>query len=790
MAASVTTAIDGTLSFPTALAERRMNRVSWAILMAGVLLIVGSAAHLAYRLALPTDGWSFTSGAIGTALEDTITYDRNLLGLSSPIQAGDFVLAVEGYPYSRLLDNAVAGGPSLVPDWRTRTTARYIVQRGEGTVALDVPLRRWEWWDVLRIVFAKADMVVRLFDVAIGLCVFLLRPHEWAARILFFLSTVGMAISISGIINWGLPEIIYPPVFWGAVLLGNWIYGALAAPTLLLLALSFPRPKRFVRRRPVATTFVLYGVLPSLVLVFGAHAFLGWGWTATCGALSLASIVHTLMSAKDRVSRAQLRWAGLGVFGLALSVALSAIGGFKLYPPSFERLLLLVDPVLQLMLPTALAVAILRYRLFDIDIILNRALVYGTLTACVVGLYVGIVTYLGLFFGGTDDLVASLVATGVVAVAFQPLRTWLQRGITRLMFGQRDEPYSVIASLGRQLETTLAPDDVYAAIVQTIGQTLKLPFVAITIGDEGKPHATYRQPSDTAQRPPAHEVRLPLVYHNRAVGVLHVAPRAGEARFTDAERKLLDDLARQTGIAVYAAQMTADVQRSRERIVVAREEERRRLRRDLHDGLGPHLASQTLTLDVIVKLVRNDPDQAEMLLSAVREQMQQAVGDIRDLIYGLRPPVLDDLGLHGAMEEWIERLRQQHPTLDVRLRLPATPALLPAAVEVAAYRILQEATANVVRHAQASSCVVVLERHMEDGDAQQDVRLVLDISDDGRGIAPDHVAGVGLHSMRERCDELGGQLVVEPRPNGGTRVRAILPMLHLRHVDDYSDPPR
>lgn len=459
--------------------------------------------------------------------------------------------------------------------------------------------------------------------------------------------------------------------------------------------------------------------------------------------------------------------------------------GFAFYSASVQRLIPLLDPFLQLAFPITLAIAILHYRLFDIDLILNRALVYGTLTLCVIGLYIGLVAYLGALFRSEDNLASSLIATGVVAVVFQPLRMWLQRGVNRLLFGQRNEPYTVMTTLGRQLETALAPNAVFTTIVETIGQTLKLPYVAITTADEAQPHAVFAQSSD-AKVPPAKLLRLPLKYQNQPVGTLLVAPRAGQERITDMDHKLLDDLARQTGIAVYAARITADVQRSRERIVLAREEERRRLRRDLHDGLGPHLASQTLTLDVIAKLMRSDTDQAATLLLAVREQMQQAVSDIRDLIYGLRPPVLDDLGLNGAIEEFANRVHQ-HGMPQIRLYLPTLTTPLPAAVEVAAYRIFQEALNNVVRHAQASICEVRLEIKT-DGTAE--AYLVLEVIDNGIGIPADRLSGVGLHSMRERSEELGGQLVIETGTSGGTCIRALLPIAMTRQANDHHDPDR
>ena len=221
-----------------------------------------------------------------------------------------------------------------------------------------------------------------------------------------------------------------------------------------------------------------------------------------------------------------------------------------------------------------------------------------------------------------------------------------------------------------------------------------------------------------------------------------------------------------------ALRLSADLQRSRERLVTAREEERRRLRRDLHDGLGPQLSSQALTIDAIRKLMRRDPDVAERLLLDLKADAQEAVADIRRLVYGLRPPALDDLGLLGALRE----SAQQYSVKGLRVSVEAPEELPPlsAAVEVAAYRIAQEALTNVARHAGADYCTVSLA-------IDESSVLCVVVRDDGRGIPGLQVhlpvrVGVGLTSMRERATELGGSLVVEPLAEGGTRVRARLPL--------------
>ena len=406
--------------------------------------------------------------------------------------------------------------------------------------------------------------------------------------------------------------------------------------------------------------------------------------------------------------------------------------------------------------PVAIAIAVLRYRLDGIDVVINRTLVYAALTAVVVGVYVFVVGYLGASLATNGDLTISLIATGVVAVLFAPLRDRLQRGVDRLMYGQRAEPYAALSRLGSRLESTLAADAVLPTIVTTVREALRLPYSAITLDG---------QVAAASGEPVGRTVDLPLLYQNRPMGSLELGLRPGEDGFSAADRRLLADLARQAGVAVSAVRLTADLQRSRERLVATREEERRRLRRDLHDGLGAQLAGLTVQTGVLRGLIRRDPDAAEELAAELRAELRNAIGDIRRLVHGLRPPALDELGLVGALQRLAESLDtgELRVTVDVPDGVPA----LPAAVEVAAYRVVQEALTNVVRHAGARTAAV---RLAVDPDS-----LTVDVTDDGRGLPADLVAGVGMSSMRERAAEMGGTCEVQAAPGGGTRVVAVLP---------------
>ena len=297
-------------------------------------------------------------------------------------------------------------------------------------------------------------------------------------------------------------------------------------------------------------------------------------------------------------------------------------------------------------LPTAIGISVLRYRLYDIDLVINRTLVYGTLTAGVVGVYVFVVGYLGAVFRTGGNLGISLVATGIVAVLFAPLRDRVQRAANRLMYGERDEPYAVVSRLGERLESTLAPDAVLPAIATTVREALKLPYAAVALsrGDSSEVAAS-------SGEPPADLLRLPLSYQGETVGELLLAPRAPGEEFSTADRRLLGDLAHHAGVAVHGVRVMDDLRRSRERLVLAREEERRRLRRDLHDELAPTLAALGLTAATVGELIPAGPKKALALNAELQAEIRSTVGEVRRLVYDLRPPTLDELGLAEAVRQ-------------------------------------------------------------------------------------------------------------------------------------------
>ncbi len=258
-------------------------------------------------------------------------------------------------------------------------------------------------------------------------------------------------------------------------------------------------------------------------------------------------------------------------------------------------------------------------------------------------------------------------------------------------------------------------------------------------------------------------------YQGETVGQLLLGPRSPGESFSSADRRLLEDLAHHAGVAVHGVRVMADLQRSRERLVLAREEERRRIRGDLHDELAPTLAALGLTAATVGELIPRDPDRATAVNAKLEAALRVTVGEVRRLVYDLRPPALDELGLVEAIRERADQYSSSAASgLRVRVEVPESLAPLPAAVEVAAYRIVQEALTNVVRHARARTCLI---RLVASGD-----ELQVEVVDDGVGLPESPRPGVGLRSMEERAAELGGSCTVGRASPTGTRVSFRLPL--------------
>jgi signal transduction histidine kinase len=409
-------------------------------------------------------------------------------------------------------------------------------------------------------------------------------------------------------------------------------------------------------------------------------------------------------------------------------------------------------------LPVAALTTTVRRTMFDVELALNRNLTYLALTLIVIGAYALTVTLLGRLFEHRSEFGVSLVVTGLIAVLFGPLKLWVQQGVEYVLLGRRAMPYRALATLGRRLDASLSPTAALDAAVRTVAETFRLPYAVLTIEVDGEPVAVASHGEPTALR-----YDYPLLSRGEQRGSLQLAPRTTFEKLTPSDERLLADFIAQILGAVEAVHLTEQLRRSRTSVVLANEDERRRIRRELHDGIGPVLASTALAVQRVERqLDSSDPRRA--LLAQTRADVQHAVDDIRRVVHGLRPAALDELGLAAALAQRAHALTDR---VDFRVSTSEGLDKLPAAVEVVAYRVTTEAMTNVVRHAGAMSCSVEV--------LVEDDELVLRIRDDGTGTDLSAPAGVGLSSMRERVAELGGRFLVEST-SIGTEVQAWLPL--------------
>src|SRR4051812_960373 len=353
---------------------------------------------------------------------------------------------------------------------------------------------------------------------------------------------------------------------------------------------------------------------------------------------------------------------------------------------------------------------------------------------------------------------ASALAIGLVGALVLPLRSALQRLVDRAMYGDRGDPYAALSGLTARLQSAAAPGAALPAIAEAIAAALRLPYVAVETSSGRR--------AEAGQARGGPRELVPLVHQGQQVGRLLVEGRDRRA-VAPRDLRLLDELARPAGAAVAAAAMADALSESRTRLVQAREEERRRLRRDLHDGVGPTLAGVALGLDLVAARMDDAPPAARAMLAELKGETAAAVDDVRRLVHDLRPPALDELGLVRALRQQTDRLALRSPGLEIRVESDPVLPSLPAAVEVAAYRIAVEAVTNSVRHSGASSCRVQV---------AADGALHVEVVDDGSGIADGASPGVGMAAMRERAAEVGGSCLVAPGDARGTRVLAVLPL--------------
>ncbi len=531
----------------------------------------------------------------------------------------------------------------------------------------------------------------------------------------------------------------------------------------------------------------------------------GWWWLAPLVvggfALAFVSYVGQLMGLVGSVlanvslvirfrraapdERQQIRWfffAGLALVVVAFSGVL--VGAFVYHNNTvvFNPIFDVLTPLAFTGLALSIGVAVLRYHLYDIDVFLRQALVYGTLVVLISVVYFLVVVSVGSRLGVPKNDPAGAVAIGaIVALLFQPVRRWLQRAANRLVYGKRATPYEVLSRFSEQMSTMYATEDLPRRMAQVLaeGTGADRATVWLRVGSELRqaaswpvggtaPSAVVLQDGEMPSIADANEA-VPVRYHGELLGALAVTKREP---MTATERRLLGDLSQQSGLVLKNARLTAELvqrldelQASRQRLVTAQDTERRRIERNLHDGAQQNLVALKLKIALAKNLAASDPQKAQTALDELTGETNTAIETLRELARGLYPPVLAQDGLAAAIEAHVRRM-----PISVDVVAGALPRY-PQEMEASVYFCVLEALQNIVKHSGASKATVRLD--------ESDGRLVFSVSDDGHGMDPAKArSGSGMQNMRDRVEVLGGRLSVESTPGKGTVIEGAIPTGH------------
>jgi signal transduction histidine kinase len=575
----------------------------------------------------------------------------------------------------------------------------------------------------------------------------------------------------------------------------NWVWNLSFGSLFTLLPLLFPDGRLPSRRwRPlawfalglIAFLAVAYAVAPGPlgsprvanpagvgVGLSGAFAglFTGLAFVAVAACVLCVCSLFFRYHHADGDVRQQVKWFGLGAaFTLTCLLAGQVAQGLDAQ---------LVSDVLSaigvLGVPVGAAIAILRFRLFDIDVVISKAIVYGSLAAFIAIVYVGLVAGVGQLAGAVGTPVLSAIAAAIVALAFQPVRRRMQRFANRLVYGQRATPYEVLSDFSGQVAHAYSVEDILPKMAQIVaaGTGVARAEVWLRVGAELRSVA--RWPQDGAASPspvpmPSGEIPefgegeavFPVVHQGDMLGAIAVQAPAGDPITADKE-KLIANLAAQAGLVLRNVRLLEDIRASRQRIVTAQDAAARRLERNIHDGAQQQLVALAIKTGLADSLVGHDDAEAHQMLSQIQAEIKEALSDLRDLARGIYPPLLADLGLVAALQ--------------AQARKSALPAVVegdglgryPQEAETAVYFCALEALQNVAKYARASRAIVRL--------SAPNGALAFCVEDDGVGFDPNAKGhGSGIQGMSDRLAALGGELRVTSTPGAGTIVKGSVPV--------------
>jgi signal transduction histidine kinase len=551
----------------------------------------------------------------------------------------------------------------------------------------------------------------------------------------------------------------------GRLLSRRWwlVIGLGAIPIILVIAGSLDPSATAPLRNPVGVP-AMAGINNALngapfgILLLGTYA------------LGVSSLFVRYRRGGEQ-ERQQIKWLLVGVV-LLLSVIV-----IQLVIPALQKSPLI--PLAAASLPIAIGIGVLRYRLYDIDLIINKALVYGGLAAVITAVYVLLVVGIGAMIGSNQRFLLSLVATAVIALAFQPLRQRAQQLANRLVYGKRATPYEALSQFSEHLSATYSHEDILERMARILGEGTGAERAEVWV--RAGHRLVLASSSPQAAEPPTplvmrngtlpdmqRDTVVPVSHGGELLGALAVDKRRGETMNT-VEQKLVTDLAGQAGLVLKNVGLNQellarldDLRASRQRLVTAQDEERRRLERDLHDGAQQHLVALKIKLG-LAEAAAQPETKVRTLLTQLKQDADDALNTVRELARGIYPPLLASDGLEAALRSHLRRV-----PVPVDLQLDGVPRQ-PREVEGAVYFCCLEALQNVVKYAQANRVSV---RIWTDG-----ANLAFRVEDDGKGFDSATVPhGAGLQNMRDRLEALGGTLELRSVPGRGTTIEGRVPV--------------
>ena len=508
--------------------------------------------------------------------------------------------------------------------------------------------------------------------------------------------------------------------------------------------------------RPSPNPYAIQGLVPFFD---GARLVLGLLFIVVMG-VAVASLVLRFRRGNGE-EREQIKWLMFAGAATVIWFALPLNHGSGGWADFFQGFILAL-------IPDSIGVAILKYHLYDIDLVLRKTLVFGVLAVFITLVYVAIVVGVGTAVGSSGNPVLSGIAAAIVALAFQPVRRWGQRLANRLVYGKRATPYEVLSEFSSRLGEAYDPEDVLPRMARILadGTGSKRADVWLHVGETLRVAASWPDTGEPTHEVPAEPLPpglVPVRHRDELLGALSVQKAPGES-LTANESKLVDDLAAQAGLVLRNVALTEqlrmrleDLRASRQRLVGAQDEERRKLERNIHDGAQQQLVALAVKQRLAASLLGKDDERAGVMLAELQSETNAALEDLRDLARGIYPPLLADRGLTAALEAQARKAA-----------LPVTVDAVgigrfPQDVEATVYFCTLEALTNVAKYAGATRATV----RLSNGNGQ----LRFEVTDDGRGFDTTSTGyGTGLQGMADRIAAVGGELEVRSAPGAGTTI--------------------